>query len=473
METARGLLRSGSAATGAQLVRIVALQLTHIAVRRAVPPDEMGIWNWIEPLFLLLATVRDLGLPAHVLRLRPVPLGTLLRAELVAGAALGLVVLVAAPGIALGFREPTPQLVDALRAMTLYLLLEGAAATVLVGFEGKLRIERTLAAELLRTAVYCTVVLAASFRGFGFWSFVLAQTAAQVVFAAELWRRARRDRLERARAAEPTPALLRSSLPLGGINLLGIAVTYADAFVIGRLFPRAELGLYAFAYAYAFLVTRVLQQPFGRALYPAFVAFSADRGEQFRAYRLGTVLFAALEVPAALLLATNAGLATRILAGEEYLAAAPYLMLLAFAPIVDPLGRFGGELLIARHRERARLIALALPLGVLVAGGVALSLALGSPFGMAWANFAPIGSLVVLLVLARGGETRELRRLGRELLEIYLVPVVPFGIALAVGGAEPVPRLAATLLATLACLAWTWRRQRAEILAFFRPAAPG
>ncbi|HLF57292.1 MAG TPA: oligosaccharide flippase family protein [Thermoanaerobaculia bacterium] len=472
MGTARGLLRSGSAATAAQLVRIVALQLTHIVVRRHVPPDEMGIWNWIEPLFLLLATLRDLGLPAHVLRSRPVALGTLLRVELVWGALLGLGIVVAAPLVALGFREPTPELVDALRAMSIYLVVEGVAAVVLVGFEGKLRIERTLAAELLRTSVYCVVVLAAGIRGLGFWSFVAAQIAAQLVFAAELWRRARRDRLELEHEPGSIPRVVRASLPVGAIGMLGIAVTYADSFVVGRLFPRAELGLYAFAYAYAFLVTRVLQQPLGRALYPAFVAFSSAGAEQFRAYRLGTVLFAALEVPAAFLLAANAELATWLLAGREYLGAAPYLALLAFAPIVDPLGRFGGELLIARHRDRARLVSLALQLAALVGGGVALSIALGSPFGMAWANFVPIGSLVVLVVLARSGEGRELARLGRQLAEVYLVPVAPFALAILLAGDRTVPRLVATALAALACLSWTWWRHRGEIGSFFGADEP-
>ena len=117
MSTARGLVRSGSAATAAQLVRIVALQATHIVVRRLIPPDEMSIWSWLEVIFLLLATVRDLGMPSHVVRLRPMPLGTLARVELVWGALLGGVILLGAPYLALAFRDDSPALVAGMRVL--------------------------------------------------------------------------------------------------------------------------------------------------------------------------------------------------------------------------------------------------------------------------------------------------------------------------------------------------------------------
>jgi O-antigen/teichoic acid export membrane protein len=471
VSTAGGLLRSGRAATAAQIVRILALQATHIYVRRHIPPAEMGIWNWLEPLFLLLATLRDLGLPSHVVRLRPWPLGTLARVELIWGALLGGAVYLGAPRLAQLFSEPSPELVLGIRVLLVFFLLEGLAAISLTWFEASLRIERTFAVEMARTFVYCGVVLVASVRGAGFWSFVLAQIAAQAVYAGGLWLQARRE-IDLHHEPGTALPLLRTSLPIAGVWFLAMAVTYADFFVVGKLFDRHSLGLYAFGYGYAYLVTRILQPPLGRSLYPALVAFGADRGEQFRAYRLATVFFLGIEVPAAFFLAANAKLATLLLAGHEYLGAAPYLALLAFAPIVDPLGRFGGELLMSRGFDAARLGSLALQLAGLVGGGIALSLALGSPFGMAWANFFPAGSLVVLFVLSRGGDRRELGRLARELVEVYLVPVVPFALALATTQDHRWLRLASTTAAGALSLAWLWRRHRPEFRAFFSAVKP-
>lgn len=467
MTTARGLLRSGSAATFANGVRTLALLLTHIVVRRFVPPEQLGVWNWIEPVFLVLATLRDLGVPSHVVRLRPRPHGTHLRVQLGWGALLALGVVAAAPVLAQAFHAPSPAIVTALRVMVVYLLLEGVAAVALTSFESELRVERTLPAELARTAVYCATVLVLAVRGGGFWSFVAAQIAGQAVYAAVLWWRARRAGIALVHVAGSTPRLVRDSLPVGGIWLLSMAVLSADFFVVGKLFPERLVALYSLGYFFAFLVTRLLQQPIGRTLYPALVAFGDTPREQFRAFRLATVLFLALEVPAALLLAANAELVILLVGGRDYLGAAPYLALLAFAPVVDPLGRFGGELLMARHLDRARLAALGLQLAGLVGGGVALSLWLGSPFGMAWANFLPTGSLVVLAVLLRGADRGEMLRLARELAEIYLLPLAPFALAWWAAGDRPWVRLAATAAAAALSLAWVWRRHGAEYRSFF------
>ncbi len=467
METARGLLRSGTAAMAVQLVRIVALQATHIYVRRLIPPDEIAVWYWLEPLFLLLATLRDLGVPSHVVRLRPMPIGTLLRVELGWGAALGAVVFTAAPAFALALRDSPPTIVAAIRVLIVYLLLEGAAAVALTWFEGTLAIERTLPAEIARTATYCTVLVAATVHGLGFWSFVVAQIAAQAIYACELWRRTKGE-MNLHHEPGSTPRVVRESLPVGTVWLLAMAVTYVDYFIVGRLFTDEVLGLYGTGYLLAFLVTRILQQPFGRSLYPALVAFGEKSPQQFRAYRLATVLFLAIEVPAALFLAINAELVVLLLAGERYLGAAPYLALLAFAPIVDPLGRFGGELLMARHLDWARNLALGLQLTALVCGGIALSLAMESPLGMAWANFAPLGSIVVLATLARGADRGELGWLGRQLAEVYLVPLLPFALAWAIAGNRPWLRLATTSVAALAALGWSWHRHRDEFGSFFR-----
>ncbi len=470
MSTSRGLLVSGGAATVSQLVRILALQVTHVVVARWMLPAEWGIWNWLEPVFLLLATLRDLGVPTHVMRLRPMPFGNFLRIELVWGAILGAILFIGAPWIAQAFAEPGPELVTGLRALAAALVLDAAGAVALIWFEGTLRLERALLAEILRTAVYCAVVLFGARSGWGFWAFVVAQFAGQTVFALELWRRARKEIVLHSDPSGSL-AILRASLPLGGVLALTTAITYGDSFVIGRFFSPSEVAFYAFGYANAFLVYRILKEPIGRSLYPALVELADRPVEQVRAFRLATVFFLALEVPAALLLAANAELVTLLLRGEPYLGAAPYLALLAFAPLVDPFGRFGGELLVARRLDRARVVALVLQLAALVGGGIFLCLYLESPMGMAWANFLPLGAPVVIWALVRSAGGGEVLRLLRDLVEVYLVPLVPIGLAWWLAGDRPWVRLFATTCAAALGIAWAWYRHGAEFRAFFAPGA--
>ena len=141
------------------------------------------------------------------------------------------------------------------------------------------------------------------------------------------------------------------------------------------------------------------------------------------AYRLATKVLLAIEVPAALFLFLNADLAVQILGGERYADQADLLRLLAFAPLVDPLGRFGGELLVSRNRDRDRILSLLLHLGALVAGGLWLSHRYG-PVGMAWANFLPLGAPILLWAIARI-DRAGLGRLIVDLLEVYLAPHPP------------------------------------------------
>lgn len=471
-DTPRGLLHSSGAATLAQFVRVAAILLTHLALRRLIPPADWGLRDWTESIFLLLATVRDLGLPSHVVRLRPIPLGNLLRLQLVWGGALGVAILAAAPLLAGTFRTPRPDVALVLQVMVAYLLLEGLASVPLTHFEAGLAIGRSVVPELLRTLSYCTCALALALAGWGVWSFVLAMVGSQALYAALLWRRAR-PTMALHLAPSGTLPMLAASVPLGSIWLLAFAVTYADALILGSRFPDAVVGGYMFAYVWAFFASRVLQQPIGRALYPALVQFNARPDQQFLAYRLATKVLLAIEVPAALFLFLNADLAVQILGGERYAGQAGLLRLLAFAPLVDPLGRFGGELLVSRHRDRDRILSLVLHLAALVVGGLYLSHRYG-PVGMAWANFLPLGAPVLLWSMARI-DRAGIGGLVLDLVEVYLAPLPLFALAWWAAGDHLWLRFALSAAAALASLGWFWFRFGSRFRDFFssasRPAA--
>lgn len=466
-ETPRGLLRSSGAATLAQLVRVAAILATHLALRRLIPREDWGLRDWTEALFLILATVRDLGLPSHVVRLRPMPLGNLLRLQAFWGGALAALLLVGAPALATLFETPRGDVALVIRAMAVYLLFEGLAAVPLTWFEAELRIGRAVLPDLARTFTYCLAALGFALNGFGVWAFVCAMIASQLVHTAWLWRRALAARPAIPLHDEPgrTLEMLRASIPLGSIWLLAFAVSYVDALLLGARFPDAAVGGYMFALVWAFFAFRILQQPIGRALYPAFVRFRDDRARQFEAYRLATKAILALEVPAALVLYLNADLAVRLLGGADYAGQASLLALLAFAPLVDPLGQFGGELLIARHRDRLRVASLVVQLAALVGFGLWLSAAHG-PIGMAWARFLPLGAPLLVWAIARD-DGRDLGRLLLDLAEVYLAPLPLFALAWWAGRGAPWRLFTLTLLAAVLSVAWFWRRFGGRFVAYF------
>ena len=99
-ETARKLVTSAGAATVSQVWRIAVTFLTHMALRRMLTPEELGPWVWAEPLFIILAQVRDLGVPGHVVRDENKPYGNFLRLQVTWGFFFTTLVFFGAPLIA-------------------------------------------------------------------------------------------------------------------------------------------------------------------------------------------------------------------------------------------------------------------------------------------------------------------------------------------------------------------------------------
>lgn len=464
--TAWGLLRSSSAATLAQVWRMGLLLGTNLVLRRLLAPGEWGIWTWAESVFLILAAARDLGMPSHVVRLRPSPFGSLLAVEGVWGAAVAAGVAISAPLLARLAAEPMqPAVVPVLQALAVYLLLEGVAAVPLTFLEAELRVQRTLLPEFLRGATYCAVTIALALSGRGVWSIVWGQIAAVAIYAAALWLATWREMPLLAVPAGELPRLVRDALPVGSVWFLQLAVVYLDGLIVGWRFEPVAVGEYGFALLCALLATRVMQQPVARALYPAFVALRDDPQRKFEAYRLGTLVLAALEVPAAALLAVNADLAVRLLGGSQWVSAPGFLRILAFAPLVDLFGRFGGELLIALHRDRVRVVSLVASLVSIGIAGVLLTGWLG-PSGMAWARYLPLGALVVAWAVHRV-DPAGFRRLAADLGGIVLVTAPLFAAVWALGPAAPWPRLGLSLAAAAGSLGVSWWRFGADFRSFF------
>jgi|GEM_PF-4359976 len=84
------LVRSAGAASLSQVWRLGVTFATGWLLRRMIPPAEMGVWIWVEPLFLVLAQIRDGGLPGHLVRAERKLFGNFLRVEVVWGGLLAV-----------------------------------------------------------------------------------------------------------------------------------------------------------------------------------------------------------------------------------------------------------------------------------------------------------------------------------------------------------------------------------------------
>lgn len=421
-ETTSRFFRSAGAATFSQAWRVGVTFGVTLFLRRLVPQGDWGLWEWAVVVFLIFGALRDLGLVYHVVRLKRRPYGNLLVLEAGWGGVLAAAVALAAPILGLAFKDAHPDKIAILRALCLFLYFEGLASVPRIYFENELAIGRTVLPEILRNLIFAAVSVGMAFAGYGIWSLLSAQVICTAYYAAHLWIRAR-PTMQLDYDPAGTWELVRHSVPLALIWFLVILTRYVDPLILGAQFTKETVASYAYAYFLAFLVTTTLVPAVTRALYPALVAYSEEPHRLLQAFRLATLFVLALEAPIAFFLFANPELTVRILGGRQWVDTPAFLVVLCFAPLVDPFSRLGGEVLKTYRHDRLWIVSCSLTLGSFLVFGIALTFGYG-PIGMAWANFLPLGGVLMAWALRRI-DPAAFRELCRDVGILYLVPVLP------------------------------------------------
>lgn len=463
------LLRSTSAATVSQVWRMGVTFGTQMILRRWIAPDDWGLWLWaVDFLFLMLGQLRDLGLPAHVVRDPERPYGAMLAVQLVWGGVLCVLVFAAGSWwehLAPEATGVTFSVVALIQALTLFFFFEGLGKVPLTYYEAEIRIDQVLGPEVARNMTFASVAIALAWADFGMVSLLVGHVAGSAVFAALVWLRAYRE-MPLAWPRGGFGRLLRPSLPLMLMAGLVLAVESADYQVMALVADARTLGFYTGALTLATLVLRALEWPLRRALYPTFVAVRDNSERFFETYRLATVLLMSIHVPVAGVFLSNASQIPKMVWGPDYVAAGPFLALLGLVPLVQPFSRCAEDVLLPRHEEWILTVASMINLLALVGMGTWLASRLG-PVGVAWAKLLPIGSLIVAWAIFRVNP-RGFGRLALDLIKIYAIAGVFFSAAWWGTGEPGWWRLAAsTVAAGLSLLVYVGLYGKA-FLEFFR-----
>jgi len=472
-ETTHRLFRSTGAATFSQIWRVGVTLGVQLLLRRFIVKEDWGVYEWALSIFLILGAVRDLGILFHVVRIpRPRPYGNLLLVQIVWGSLLAVTAFFGADLLALALASPHPEVVSIVRALALFLFLEGLASVPRVFFDAELLVGRTVLPEILRNLVFAVTSIVLALRGNGAWSLVIALILSTAVYAAFLWIRAAGSiplHFERGK----TMTLILHSLPLAVIWFLAIFVQRVDPLILGTRFDADTLGVYTYAYLVAFLVATLFVPALTRTLYPALVEYRDDEARFFGAYRLGTLIVVGLEAPAAAFLFVNAELSLWIIGGPQWTAASPLLRVLCFAPLIDPFSRLGGEVLKTHHKDGTWILSAAMTLASFIGFGWFLTGRLGA-IGMAWANYLQLGSVVMLVAIYRLGPA-AFRKLLADLFWMYAAPVLPFGAVLLLTSAESWTRFAVSIAAAalvFALYAWKYGDDFRRFFSRREPASP-
>ena len=459
------ILQSAGAASVTQVWRLGVTFLAFFCIRRMMPPEDLGVWMWAEPVFVLLSITRDLGINGHLIRLEQRPYGNFLAVAVFWGGLFAGAVALGAPWLATFFESHDAQTVQIIRVLALFLWVQGIGLVPLTYFEAEHLLARAIPAELARNAVFAILAVLWVWMDWGVWGVVWAHLSGSVVFTIVLWLGCR-STIRLRFAPREIVGLVRDSLPLALLSLLEQGVLYLDVLVLGLILDKGTVGKVGLATYALFFFSRLLADAMGRAVYPAIVAYSAHPERAFGLYRVATLFLVCCFVPLAFFMHHNAELVAYFLGGSEWTGAAAYLSVAAFIPFVRPLTMFGREYLLVARRDRL-LIAYTLT-NLLSLGGLGYYLIKFTELrelGMAVAGYFPLGTLFLGFGLWQLAPKRFVRLLW-EMISLYLLGALIFAAIWLIPNGSTWTTLATSIVAGLVFLAFAYRRHGDDLRDF-------
>lgn len=386
-------LRGGLVAFGSQAVRFAAQFGGTILLARLLSPHAFGLVAMIAALSVLLDLIKELGLSAATIQ-RPVisqqQVSTLFWINAGFGCLLAIILLLAAPAIALFYGEPE------LAPITQWL----AAGFVLSGFTiqhwALLRRQmRFTAIAVIETgAELAALALAAglALNGAGYWALVAQRIAGPALTLAATWL------LCPWRPGPPARntgigGMLRFGGSVTGFNLLSAAARSLDQILIGWLWGPVALGFYERAAKLVLVPVNNLNAPLYAVAMPALSRLESQPERYRHTFLLVFEKFAMITMPPAALAAVTADWVVGLLFGTQWQAATSYVACFALAAMTLPVTLSVGLLYQSQNRP-ADLLRAAVLDAVAVAAAILAGVSFG-PLGIAIA-YAVAGLLLRL-----------------------------------------------------------------------------
>lgn len=425
------------------LDRLMGFVSTMILARLLVPED-FGLVAMAMVVVGLLEVLMDLGVASALInntRADAEDFHTAWTIRLIQSTAAAILLFAVAP-IAATYYEDT-RVEAILKVIAISAFIGGLENIGTVSFLKNMEFGRDFRFFVTRRAVGVVFTIAAAFLLRSYWALILGSLVTRITgVCVSYWMSTFRPRLSLARFSTIW-AFSQWNLVLGIGNYLNKGI---GRFVIGRRDDAATLGAYSVGEEIALLPTTELLAPLGRVMYPVFAAARHDASEMLRLLHIALAVQAMVAIPAGVGLALVARDAVPLLLGPNWMAAVPYLEILALASIPAALSHSGTYMLMALGRLKmlcaiAWARALLLVLLVLAvfpddrARGVALATLLTS-----------VGAFMALhgmtsRAIPGFGAWSAVRQVWRPLVSTAVMCVVVHAVSTLLEGAGPFVRL--------------------------------
>jgi O-antigen/teichoic acid export membrane protein len=350
--TTHGAFASVSAQAAVFVLRVGSMTV----LARLLAPGDFGLVNMVTAVTGFLGLFRDAGLSMATVQrdsITTTQLSTLFWVNLAFGLILAVSTALAAPILAVFYREP--QLVWITMALGLTFVFNGASTQHRATLQRNLRITTLAVIDTASLALSIVIGIGMAAMREGYWSLVamaIAQPAASMI---GIWL------MTRWVPGRPQRGLgVGSMLKFGGTVTLNNVVAYlaynTDKMLIGHFFGAATLGLYGRAYQLINIPSDNLNAAMGSVAFPALSRVQNDPARLKKYFLTGYSFLLELAMPLTAVFAIFADDIILVFLGPQWHKAANIFRLLAPTVIAFGLINPFGWLLYATGRARRSLM---------------------------------------------------------------------------------------------------------------------
>lgn len=188
------------------------------------------------------------------------------------------------------------------------------------------------------------LAIAAASAGWGVYSIVVQSVVADVLVTGLLWRSISWRPARSFNKKEALAKIRNYSLPLLGDNALNYLVRNVDDVLVGKLWGEQSLGVYNRAYSIMLFPVRKLAGVAAGLLFPILSSLQEDISKTKTLFLLNVQLVALVAFPLMSFVGIEAEGIVLLVLGEQWLAMAPILQILAWLGAVQSIGTLVGTI---------------------------------------------------------------------------------------------------------------------------------
>jgi O-antigen/teichoic acid export membrane protein len=386
-------IRGGLARLCAQAANFSLRLGSLMVLARLLEPKDFGLVGMVTAFTGVLTLFRDFGLSAAAVQRASVTdeqMSTLFWINTCVGLLLGVLVVAAAPAIAVFYHEP--RLFGVAAVLALGFLFNAAGVQHSALLQRQMRFTALAIINTVALIVGSAVGIGGARAGYGYWALVAMTVTVPLTSTVGFWLTATWiPGMPHRRAG------IRSMMRFGGtLTLTGLAVYIASNFekvLLGRFWGVGALGIYGRAYQLISIPTDNLNSAAGEVAFSALSRLQDDPG-RLRGYFLkGYSLVLAMTLPVTIACALFADDIILVLLGRKWMAAIPIFRLLAPTILVYAIANPLGWLVCSLG-----LVGRSLKMGLVIAPIMIASYVIGLPYGPRGVAFAYSAAMLLWLI---------------------------------------------------------------------------